>query len=94
MQKLELKKLPVWVKLMNIPLETWCLEGMSALASSLGRPILMDSMTARMCHKGMRNIEFARVLVEMEATMDFKMEIKVQYKDKDKNIKGSKKVQV
>ncbi|GKC01623.1 ATPase, F1/V1/A1 complex, alpha/beta subunit, partial [Tanacetum coccineum] len=82
------------VRIMNVPLEAWCLEGISALASSLGRPILMDSMTVMMCHKGVGNLGFARVLVEMEAIKELKMEIEIQYMDKENNIKGSKKVQV
>ncbi|GJY24300.1 RNA-directed DNA polymerase, eukaryota, reverse transcriptase zinc-binding domain protein [Tanacetum coccineum] len=75
---------------MNTVLE----KGQCALASSLGRPILMDSMTTMMCHKGVGNLGFARVLVEMEAIKELKMEIETQYMDKEKNIKGSKKVQV
>nr|GEV68591.1 hypothetical protein [Tanacetum cinerariifolium] len=82
------------VKIINVPLEAWCLEGISALASSLGRPILMDSMTTMMCHKGVGNLRYARVLMEMEAIKELKMEIEIQYMDKEKNIKGSKKVQV
>ncbi|GJT48969.1 RNA-directed DNA polymerase, eukaryota, reverse transcriptase zinc-binding domain protein [Tanacetum coccineum] len=76
---------------------TWCLKGISALA--LGRPILMDSMIAKICHKGIGNLEYARVLAGMEATKELKIEFEIQYRDKGKNIKGknikgSKKVQV
>nr|GEZ71532.1 ATPase, F1/V1/A1 complex, alpha/beta subunit, zinc knuckle CX2CX4HX4C [Tanacetum cinerariifolium] len=55
---------------------------------------LRDSMTTKMCHKGLGNLELARVLVEMEAIKELKMEIEIQYMDKEKNIKGCKKVQV
>ncbi|GKA59381.1 RNA-directed DNA polymerase, eukaryota, reverse transcriptase zinc-binding domain protein [Tanacetum coccineum] len=70
MEKMEPKKLPVWVKMVNVPLEAWTMEGISALASSLGKPIMMDASTANMCHNGFGNIEYARVLVEMDSEKD------------------------
>ncbi|PWA47560.1 ATPase, F1/V1/A1 complex, alpha/beta subunit, Zinc knuckle CX2CX4HX4C [Artemisia annua] len=51
-------------------------------------------MTANMCYKGVGNLEFARVLVEMDVEKEFKKFIEIQYRDVCNNIKGSKKVQV
>ncbi|GJY45973.1 RNA-directed DNA polymerase, eukaryota, reverse transcriptase zinc-binding domain protein, partial [Tanacetum coccineum] len=48
-------------------------DGISALASSLGNPLIMDAMTASMCHNGMGRLDFARVLVEMNADKEFKI---------------------
>ncbi|GJV19201.1 zinc knuckle CX2CX4HX4C containing protein [Tanacetum coccineum] len=67
MEKMEPKRLSVWVKIVNVPLEAWSVDGISALASSLGKPMLMDTMTATMCHKGVGNFKYARVLMEMDA---------------------------
>nr|GEW63500.1 hypothetical protein [Tanacetum cinerariifolium] len=47
MQKVEPKKMLVWVKINNVPLEAWSVKGISALATGLGKPILMDTMTAK-----------------------------------------------
>ncbi|GJS92500.1 zinc knuckle CX2CX4HX4C containing protein [Tanacetum coccineum] len=47
LEKVEQTKIPLWVKLVNVPLEAWSSEGISALASSLGRPIIMNTMTAK-----------------------------------------------
>ena len=80
-EKLEPKKLPVWVKIINVPLEAWSVEGISAIESSLGMPIMMDTMTANMCYKGVGNLEFASVLVEMNAEREFKKLIEIQYRD-------------
>ncbi|GKC51309.1 hypothetical protein Tco_1074054 [Tanacetum coccineum] len=66
-------------------------KGISALASGLGKPMLMETMTANMCHKGIGNLSYARVLVEMDAAKELKTEIEIQYIDKGKHIKGSKK---
>ncbi|GJR43472.1 RNA-directed DNA polymerase, eukaryota, reverse transcriptase zinc-binding domain protein [Tanacetum coccineum] len=94
MNKVEPRKLPVWVKIVNVPLEAWSVKGISAMASSLGKPILMDSMTAAMCHKGIGSISYARVLAEMDSEKELKNEIEIQYVDKCNNVKGNKKVQV
>nr|GEY66916.1 RNA-directed DNA polymerase [Tanacetum cinerariifolium] len=63
--------------------EAWCVEGLSAIASSIGKPIVMDSMIASMCSNGMGRFEYARVLVEIDAKKEFKEEIELQYRVKD-----------
>ncbi|GKF09925.1 zinc knuckle CX2CX4HX4C containing protein [Tanacetum coccineum] len=80
MERMEPKKLLVWVKIVNVPLQAWSIEGISALASNLGKPVIMDTMTTNMCYKGVGNFEYARVLVEIDAE-------KI-------DIKGSKKLKV
>ncbi|GJU22273.1 RNA-directed DNA polymerase, eukaryota, reverse transcriptase zinc-binding domain protein [Tanacetum coccineum] len=47
MEKVKQTKVPLWVTLVNLPMEAWSTEGISALASSLGKPLIMDNMTAR-----------------------------------------------
>ncbi|GJU12167.1 RNA-directed DNA polymerase, eukaryota, reverse transcriptase zinc-binding domain protein [Tanacetum coccineum] len=91
---IEPTQLPVWVKFFNIPLEAWCVEGISAISSSIGKPLIMDSMTANMCKQGFGRIDYARVLVEIDASKGFKDVIKLMYKDKQNNCKGVKKVKV
>nr|GEW38929.1 ribonuclease H-like domain-containing protein [Tanacetum cinerariifolium] len=51
-EKAEPVKIPVWIKLFNIPLEAWSVKGISALPSRLRKPLVMDEMTASMCHNG------------------------------------------
>ncbi|GJY29441.1 RNA-directed DNA polymerase, eukaryota, reverse transcriptase zinc-binding domain protein [Tanacetum coccineum] len=70
------------------------IDGISALASSLGNPLIMDTMTATMCHSGIGRTDFGRVLVEMDVGKEFKKEIEVQYRDGENKIKGTKKVSV
>ncbi|GJV05765.1 hypothetical protein Tco_1343421 [Tanacetum coccineum] len=67
----------------GVPLEAWSVDGISASASSLENPLVMDTMTANMCHNGMGRLDFARVLVEMDADKEFKQTIEVQYRDKN-----------
>ncbi|KAK3189362.1 hypothetical protein Dsin_028923 [Dipteronia sinensis] len=49
-------KIPVWVKLFNIPHEYWNEEGLSHIASAVGKPLYVDSLT-----ESMKRISFARV---------------------------------
>ena len=70
------------------------MEGISAIASRIGRPKIMDQATANMCQMGIGKTGFARVLVEVEAVKELKKIVKIEYVDKDKNVKGSKEVQV
>ena len=46
------EKIPLWVKMFDVPLEAWSKEGISKLASGLGKPLIMDAMTANMCQFG------------------------------------------
>nr|GEU50183.1 zinc knuckle CX2CX4HX4C [Tanacetum cinerariifolium] len=66
LDKAEPKKLPVRVKFLKIPMEAWSLKWISALASSLGKPIIMDEVTTRMCLTGEGRVGFARVLKQNE----------------------------
>nr|GEY59479.1 hypothetical protein [Tanacetum cinerariifolium] len=87
MTKVEPTKLPVWVKLTNVPMEAWTTKGISAISSSMGRPLIMDSMIAYVCKNGVGRTEYARVLLEIQASKGLKEIIELQYKDK--NLKKS-----
>ena len=86
--------LPCWIKLHSVPMEAWTVKGVSALASSLGNPLIMDKVTAKMCSEGTGNAGFARVLVEIKADKEFKEKIEICYKGADKVTKRSKFVDV
>ncbi|GJS66832.1 metallophosphoesterase 1-like protein isoform X1 [Tanacetum coccineum] len=94
MKKVEQTKVPLWVSLVNVPMKAWSIEGISSLASSLGKPMIMDNMTAKRCKLGEGRMDFARVLVEFDVIKGFKERIEIQYRDKNNNKKGSKYVNV
>ena len=71
--------MPVWVKLLNIPLEAWSTKGISAVASGIGKPLIMDQTTAKMCNEGIGRLGYARVLVEISAEKEFKDKIEICY---------------
>lgn len=40
--KIECSKIPIWVKLSQIPYPYWCVEGISYIASAIGKPLFVD----------------------------------------------------
>ncbi|GJR00937.1 RNA-directed DNA polymerase, eukaryota, reverse transcriptase zinc-binding domain protein [Tanacetum coccineum] len=65
-------------------MEAWTQKGISTIASSLGRPIIMDAMTTKMCHQGAEKYGFARVLVEVNDVQGCQDSIVLQYYDENK----------
>ncbi|KAK2658399.1 hypothetical protein Ddye_004932 [Dipteronia dyeriana] len=53
------------VKLFNIPHEYWNEEGLSHIASAVGKPLYADSLI-----ESMKKISFARVCIEIDASCD------------------------
>ncbi|GKE58003.1 ATPase, F1/V1/A1 complex, alpha/beta subunit, partial [Tanacetum coccineum] len=86
----EPKVMPCWIKLYNVPLETWIVKGISAIASGLGKPLIVDKTTTRMCKDGTGNIGYARVLVEINADKEFKENIEICYKSDNQKTNCSK----
>ncbi|PWA48287.1 zinc knuckle CX2CX4HX4C [Artemisia annua] len=65
-----------------------------ALASRVGKPLVMDNETASMCQLGVGRMGFARVLFEMTATKEVPEIIEVVYKNGLKEEVCRKKVKV
>lgn len=86
--------LPIWIKLTNLPLEAWSTKGLSALASRIGKPLIMDAMTTKMCTQGVGRLGYARVLVEADVSKGLNDYIDVLYQSKEDNMKFMKKVHV
>ncbi|GJX64970.1 RNA-directed DNA polymerase, eukaryota, reverse transcriptase zinc-binding domain protein [Tanacetum coccineum] len=84
LDKREPVNLPIWVRLCNVPLESWTTNGISALASRIGKPLVMDNVTAEMCKIGFGRVRYARVLVEVSAKKSLLNEIEIVYRDKNK----------
>ncbi|PWA78738.1 pyridoxal phosphate (PLP)-dependent transferases superfamily protein [Artemisia annua] len=60
----------------------------------LGRPIMMDKMTATMCKEGSGRLGYARVLVEIDAGKEYVEKVELSYVDKQLNVKRNKWVKV
>ncbi|GJR36054.1 RNA-directed DNA polymerase, eukaryota, reverse transcriptase zinc-binding domain protein [Tanacetum coccineum] len=94
LERTEPIKLPLWVKFRNLPLEAWSAKGISAIASRLGNPLIMDQVTTQMRNLGNGRVGFARVLIEVEACKGLPDQIEIVYKNIDNMETGRKYVKV
>ncbi|GKC02252.1 RNA-directed DNA polymerase, eukaryota, reverse transcriptase zinc-binding domain protein, partial [Tanacetum coccineum] len=90
----EPKSLTCWIKLHNIPLEAWTSKGISAIASGLDKPLIMDKTTTMICKGRHGNYGYARVLVEIQVDKEFKDVVEICYKSNHQRTKCSKFVNV
>lgn len=77
-----LKSVPIWVKLFNVPFQFWTAKGLSILASYLGNPIMVDAPTL-----AERRLDFARVCVDVDLSCDFPTSFEVL-------VDGNKTIQI
>ncbi|KAL0289094.1 UNVERIFIED_CONTAM: hypothetical protein Sangu_2629200 [Sesamum angustifolium] len=54
-------QVPVWIKLRHLPVEFWTNEGLSMVASGIGRPLYPDAIT-----KSCTRLDFARVCIMLD----------------------------
>ncbi|XP_058190906.1 uncharacterized protein LOC131308106 [Rhododendron vialii] len=72
--KEKLSTIPVWVQFSKIPLEFWTEQGLSYIASALGKPLYADDMT----EKGKR-LSFAKICVEIHVDTPLLDVVEVEY---------------
>ncbi|KAL0420743.1 UNVERIFIED_CONTAM: hypothetical protein Slati_3097200 [Sesamum latifolium] len=54
-------QVPVWIRLWRLPVEFWTNDGLSTVASGIGRPLYQDAIT-----KACTRLDFARVCVMLD----------------------------
>nr|GEX98180.1 zinc knuckle CX2CX4HX4C [Tanacetum cinerariifolium] len=64
--KEELTCISVWVKVHDVPLQVFLEDGISLIASQIGKPIMLDSFTSSMCIESWGQSSFARCLIEIK----------------------------
>ncbi|KAI8560219.1 hypothetical protein RHMOL_Rhmol04G0239000 [Rhododendron molle] len=62
-EKERLAKLPIWIQLFNVPLQFWIAEGLSYIASFVGKPLYVDELT-----ETAKRISYANICVEVDVT--------------------------
>ncbi|GKB67630.1 zinc knuckle CX2CX4HX4C containing protein, partial [Tanacetum coccineum] len=65
--KEEFTRIPVWVKLHDVPIQVFSKDGISLIATQIGKPIILDSFTSSMCIDSWGRSRFARCLIEINA---------------------------
>ncbi|XP_021991401.1 uncharacterized protein LOC110888171 [Helianthus annuus] len=77
LKKEELKKIPVWVKMHDVPLAAYTEDGLSLIASKIGVPKVLDNETAKMCTESWGRSGFARAIIELDAEKETKDNIMI-----------------
>ncbi|KAL2235455.1 UNVERIFIED_CONTAM: hypothetical protein Sindi_1277700 [Sesamum indicum] len=78
MRKLQHKHVPIWIKLRHLPMEYWTIDGLSTVASGVGRPLYPDAIT-RACTR----LDFARVCVMIDVAQTLPKHIIVMTPDEN-----------
>ncbi|KAL2248030.1 UNVERIFIED_CONTAM: hypothetical protein Sindi_2655300 [Sesamum indicum] len=78
LRKLQHTQVPVWIKLRHLPVEFWTEEGLSTVASGVGKPLYPDAIT-RACTR----LDFARVCVMLDVTSNLPKHIVIMNLDED-----------
>ncbi|GKE17222.1 ribonuclease H-like domain-containing protein [Tanacetum coccineum] len=71
----EVNKVPIWIKLYNVPVVAYSPDGLSLIATQVGKPIVLDAFTSSMCENAWGRISFARALVEISSDFGLKHEV-------------------
>ncbi|GJU58103.1 retrotransposon protein, putative, ty1-copia subclass [Tanacetum coccineum] len=67
----------VWVKLHGVPVTAFSEDGLSAIATKLGTPLMLDSYTSDMCMQSWGRSSYARAMIELRADVELKDNIVV-----------------
>ncbi|GJY69652.1 reverse transcriptase domain-containing protein [Tanacetum coccineum] len=70
----EVNKVPVWIKLYNVLVVAYSPDGLSLIATQVGKPFMLDAFTSSMCENAWGLISFARALVEISSDFSLKHE--------------------
>ncbi|GJX17150.1 copia protein [Tanacetum coccineum] len=75
--KEDVSTISVWVKLHGVPVTAFSEDGLSAIATKSGAPLMLDSYTSDMCMQSWGRSSYARVMVELRADVELKDNIVV-----------------
>ncbi|KAL2224551.1 UNVERIFIED_CONTAM: hypothetical protein Sindi_3020600, partial [Sesamum indicum] len=78
MRKLKHTQVPVWIKMRHLPVELWTEEGLSTVASGIGKPLYPDAIT-RACTR----LDFARVCVMLDVSSNLPKHIIIMTPDEE-----------
>ncbi|GKD34002.1 retrotransposon protein, putative, ty1-copia subclass [Tanacetum coccineum] len=62
----------VWVKLYVVPVMAFSKDGLSAIATKLDTPLMLDSYTSYMCLQSWGRSSYARAMIELQADVELK----------------------
>ncbi|GJV59457.1 putative reverse transcriptase domain-containing protein [Tanacetum coccineum] len=69
----------VWVKLNGVPVMVFSEDGLSAITTKLGTPLIIDSYTSDMCLQSWGRSSYTRAMIELLADVELKDTIVVAF---------------
>nr|GFA32552.1 hypothetical protein [Tanacetum cinerariifolium] len=89
LKKGEVTKVLVWVKLHNVSVLAYSEDGLSLIASQIGKHIMLDVFTSSLCVDSYGRISFSRALIEINAdfTLKKKVIMDIPENERDRYIK-------
>nr|GEZ55705.1 hypothetical protein [Tanacetum cinerariifolium] len=75
--KEDVSTIQVWVKLHSVPVTAFNDDGLSAIATKLGTPLMLASYTSDMCMQSWGMSSYVRVMIELQADVELKDNIVV-----------------
>nr|GEY23048.1 integrase, catalytic region, zinc finger, CCHC-type, peptidase aspartic, catalytic [Tanacetum cinerariifolium] len=73
----DVSTISVWVKLHGVPVMAFSEDGLSAIATKLGTPLMFNSYTSYMCMQPWGRSSYVRVMIEFRADLELKANIVV-----------------
>ncbi|GJZ32137.1 retrotransposon protein, putative, ty1-copia subclass [Tanacetum coccineum] len=70
--KEDVENVPDWIKLYGVPVTAFSEDGLSAIATKLGTPLMLDSYTSDMCLQSWGRSCYVRVMIELYADVELK----------------------
>ncbi|XP_028555639.1 uncharacterized protein LOC114580910 [Dendrobium catenatum] len=80
----ELSEIPLWIKIVDIPLALWTPKGISTIASYIGNPLSVDFLTAKRAR-----LTYARVCVAISKDSSLPDEIPINIEGEDIMLKSN-----
>nr|GEW60863.1 RNA-directed DNA polymerase, eukaryota, reverse transcriptase zinc-binding domain protein [Tanacetum cinerariifolium] len=68
----DLKRVPVWVKLHDVPITAFTEDGMNATATKNGTSLISDTYTPSMCMESWDQSIFAKAMIDLRADVELK----------------------
>nr|GEV22088.1 hypothetical protein [Tanacetum cinerariifolium] len=76
-------KVPIWVNLHKVPFVAYSEDGLSLIATKIGKHLMLDAYTSSMCGEAWGHINFARALIEVSSDSDLKKEVTMAVLNED-----------
>ncbi|KAL0416550.1 UNVERIFIED_CONTAM: hypothetical protein Slati_3486900 [Sesamum latifolium] len=78
MRKHKHTQVPIWIKLKHLPMEFWIEEGLSTVASGVGKPLYLDAII-----KACIGLDFTRVCVMLDISSKLPKHLVIMVPNKD-----------